>query len=74
MNFVLFPVPKLKIEGDKLVCGNRQTTLSVDISDAPESVWNYPGSFTWNSKDSLVTFKNQEHQSVNIEVHGLGGI
>ncbi|HKJ79849.1 MAG TPA: IgGFc-binding protein, partial [Prolixibacteraceae bacterium] len=72
MNFVVFPVPKINIEGEELVCGAKQTNLLVEITQAPEPVWNYPTSFTWSSNSSLVTFDNVAHQNATIEAPDWG--
>ena len=72
MNLVVFPVPEIKIEGETLICGEINSTLSVEIKDAPESVWNYDGSFIWSSDNPELKFTNQSHHSVDIEVSDWG--
>ncbi len=71
MNLVVYPVPNIEIEGDKLVCGELNTDLSVKISGAPESVWNYDGSYTWSSEPRL-TFSEESHQNAKITAPGWG--
>jgi len=72
MNLVVFPVPKIKIEGETLICGEKVSELSVSITDAPDSVWNYDGSFKWSSNKSGLTFSEETHTSTKIEVTDWG--
>lgn len=72
MNLVVFPVPKVVIQADKLVCGTKNAELNVDISDAPESVWNFPGSFSWSSNHSNLLFSKESHQEVEVTVSDWG--
>ncbi|MCK5730560.1 MAG: hypothetical protein KAH68_05770, partial [Draconibacterium sp.] len=73
MNLVVFPVPKIKIEGNTLLCGTKLSELSVLISDAPEDIWNIDGSFTWSSnKPSQLNFSEETHTSAEMEVSEWG--
>jgi PKD repeat protein len=73
MQMEVFPVPGTKISGPELVCGEKSAHLSVSISGASESVWNYPASFEWNTdKASPLIFSNESHTSVNIEAKEWG--
>ena len=71
MSLVVFPVPTIEIEGDKLVCGELSTDLAAKITDAPESVWNYDGSYTWSSNPRL-TFTNESHENATITAPDWG--
>ncbi|MCF6358032.1 MAG: PKD domain-containing protein, partial [Draconibacterium sp.] len=72
MNLVVFPVPKIKIDGETLICGAKISELSVSITDTPDSVWNYDGSFTWSSDNPALTFSEETHTSAKIEVTDWG--
>ena len=72
MNLVVFPVPDVNIEGNKLNCGIKKTELKAIITGAPEPLWNYDGSFSWSSNSSKVIFTEAEHKKVNIEVTEWG--
>ncbi len=58
MQLTVFPVPDISIDGDELLCGTKETWLKVEIWGAPESVWNYEGSYAWNSNNSALVFEN----------------
>jgi gliding motility-associated-like protein len=72
MNLVVFPVPKIKIKGESLICGAKTNELAVQITDAPEDVWNYEGSYTWSSDKAGLKFTNETHTSVDIEATDWG--
>jgi len=72
MNLVVFPVPKINIEGESLICGKTTSEFSVQITDAPDSIWNYEGSFTWSSNNPELQVTEQTHQSSKIEVSEWG--
>jgi len=72
MKLVVFPVPNINIEGETLICGDSTSNVSVEIKDAPESVWNYEDSYTWSSDNPDLIFINQSHQSADIEVPDWG--
>ncbi len=72
MKLVVFSVPKVKIEGETLICGKKTSELSVAITEAPDSVWNYEGSFTWSSDNQGLKFTNATHTSVDIEAPDWG--
>ncbi len=72
MNLVVFPVPKIKIEGETLICGEIVSEFFVSITDAPDSVWNYEGSFKWSSNNPELTFLEATHTSAKIEVADWG--
>ncbi len=72
MNLVVFPVPNIKIEGETLICGEYISELTTIITDAPENVWNYDGSFTWSSKSPGLTFSEETHTSSKITVTDWG--
>ncbi len=73
MNLIVFPVPDTEISGPKLVCGNKSAQLSVSVTGAPESVWNYNDSFKWKTDNiSALEFSGETHTSVNIEVDEWG--
>ena len=73
MNLVVFPVPKTKIEGETLICGETTSQLSVVITDAPANVWNQDGSFNWSSnKPAELTFSEKTHTSAKIDVTEWG--
>jgi gliding motility-associated-like protein len=73
MNLVVFPVPKINIDGETLICGDTISQLNVSITDAPEDIWNYEGSFTWSSnKPSQLNFSEETHTSTEMEVSEWG--
>jgi len=72
MNFVVFPVPNIKISGEQLICGIQTANLTASITDAPEEVWNYPGSYKWASNNPGLTFSNQSHEGVIITAPDWG--
>ena len=73
MKLVVFPVPTVKISGNELVCGEMNSLLSVSITDAPESVWNYDESYNWSTnKPAVLTFSDEEHTSAEITVTEWG--
>jgi len=72
MNLVIFPVPNIEIQGDTLLCGSTSSELLVQITDAPASVWDYEGSYTWSSNKPELQFIDPAHQSVSIETENWG--
>jgi len=72
MNLVVFPVPDIKITGENLICGEHFADLSVQITDAPDSVWNYEGSYMWSSNEPDLKFTNTAHQKAEVEVQDWG--
>ncbi|WP_167613042.1 PKD domain-containing protein [Maribellus sediminis] len=72
MNLVVFPVPNVQIEGIELNCGTKKASLTVSITDAPESLWDYDGSFAWSSNTGSIIFTNEAHQTTNIETTEWG--
>lgn len=73
MDLTVFPVPKVKISGEKLICDSLSTLLNVSITDAPEEVWNYNGSFTWSSNQpSKISFTETTHTSAKITATDWG--
>jgi len=73
MNLTVFPVPKVKINSEKLICGDLSTQITASITDAPEEVWNYNGSFTWSSdQPAKVGFSETTHTSAKITATDWG--
>ncbi|MCY1718831.1 PKD domain-containing protein [Prolixibacteraceae bacterium Z1-6] len=72
MNLVVFPVPDIEISGETLICGAKESELTVNISNAPESVWNYNGSFKWSSNNPSIVFSNQSHKKTTLETNDWG--
>lgn len=72
MNLVVFPAPLINIEGEAIVCGTKTSKLSVIITDAPDSVWNDQGSFTWSANNPELQFIDETHQNSKIEVTNWG--
>lgn len=72
MNFEVFPVPKIEISGEQLICGLQTSTLSASISNAPDSVWNFPRSFRWTSDNPALIFSDQSHKTVTITATDWG--
>jgi len=73
MKSKVFPVPEIEITGDQHICGNHSTTLVVNITGAPEDVWNYEGSFRWTTnKPSSLKFHGKTHTGTDIEVSDWG--
>ncbi|NOR76044.1 MAG: PKD domain-containing protein, partial [Draconibacterium sp.] len=73
MNLVVFPVPKTKIEGETLICGDTTSQLSVSITDTPVDIWNQDSSFVWSSnKPAALTFSEETHTSAKIDVTEWG--
>jgi len=73
MKLEVFPVPDIEIKGPEQVCGKKSIQLSVDISGAPEQVWNYKNSFNWTTnKGPSLIFSGQNHTGTDIEVKEWG--
>lgn len=73
MELIVFPVPNIKIEGEKLICGKKTSHLKVSLTNAPEETWNYAGSVVWSSNDSAaVVLKNPSQTSIEINVANWG--
>lgn len=72
MSFVVLPTPVTSINGDTILCGVKQSQLSVSITSAPESVWNNDSSFTWSSNNPDLTFSNSTASSTTFEVLDSG--
>ena len=62
-SLTVYPVPEIEIFGDHLVCGFDTTTLSLSINGTADSIWNFPGSFSWlpNSTDLILSDKEQKY-------------
>ncbi|WP_347840041.1 PKD domain-containing protein [uncultured Draconibacterium sp.] len=72
MNLVVFPVPKVEISGKEHLCGAKQTELTLSITDAPEEVWKYDGSFSWKCNNTDLSFTNAQQTSTSVEVLNWG--
>ncbi|MGQ8335776.1 PKD domain-containing protein [Sunxiuqinia sp. A32] len=73
MTLTVFPVPDIKIEGDTLLCGELNLSLTVSIANAPEDVWNYDGSFNWSTDKPLqLSFTEEKQKSVQLEASEWG--
>lgn len=72
MNLVIFPVPKINIYSEGLICGEKETQLNVAITDVHENVWNYEGSFRWTTNKPELSFSDSTHTTTKIEVTEWG--
>jgi len=74
MELVIHPVPDVEIASESLICGEKTTLLEVTVSGAPESIWNYEGSFKWGTnKPGNIIFSDESHTSVKLTVSDWGG-
>jgi PKD repeat protein len=68
MNMVVFPVPKTEFSGPSLVCGEMKTGLSVLVTGAADSVWNFEGSTEWTtSNPASLVLTDMSPTSVQVE-------
>ena len=73
MNLEVYPLPKVKIIGDSLICGIYTSKLELEITDAPEEVWNYEGSIKWaTDKPDLLSFNIKGTTFVELTVVDWG--
>lgn len=73
MELVIFPVPDVEFSGSNLVCGQKTTRLSADVTGTAEALWNFDGSVEWQTDTPAeLTFSNETHTSVDINVAEWG--
>jgi PKD repeat protein len=68
----VFPVPKVKILGDQLICGVDSTQLSVSITGAADSIWNIEGNFNWWANKSELVLSEEKRTSVKVNTSKWG--
>jgi hypothetical protein len=68
----VFPAPKVEIQGDQLICGMDSTQLSVSITGATDSIWNFPGSYTWWTNKPELKFSEENRSSAKVQTSKWG--
>ncbi|MFW6277386.1 MAG: PKD domain-containing protein, partial [Prolixibacteraceae bacterium] len=70
---LIHPTPNVEVTSDDLVCGSNTTALSVEISGAPDSIWNFTGNFEWTAgAPGQLSFSSESRTSVNVEAGDWG--
>ncbi len=73
LELLIFPVPDVKFSGSNLVCGQKTTYLSVEITGTAEELWNFDGSVEWRTdKPAELTLANETKTSVDLEAADWG--
>lgn len=68
----VFPVPKVEILGEPLICGIDTTKLTVSITGAADSIWNFDGSFSWWTNKPELELSEKKRNSANIKALAWG--
>ncbi len=68
----VYPVPEIEISGNHLICGIDTTQLSVSVSGAADSIWNFPGRFSWSVSSNDLILTEADRYSVKIEAKKKG--
>ncbi len=72
MQLTVFPVPYTKLTGDDLVCGNKESQLTVQFSGTDEMVWQQ-SVFEWeNNQPDKLRFSGETRNSAKIQVNEWG--
>jgi PKD repeat protein len=71
-DLTVFPVPKVEILGEQLICGIDSTVLAVSITGAADSIWNFAGSFDWMAKDPGMMLSGATRTSVKVKALDWG--
>lgn len=72
MNLTVFPVPKISMTGEDLLCGTKTRTLTLNFENAEEYMI-ATGKMEWGTlQPGKLTFKNQTKTSTDIEVADWG--
>lgn len=73
MKMVVFPVPKLTIAGESLVCGLLTTPLNVSVTGTADSIWRCENHFHWDSdKPDQLEFTDIRDTSVTVTAKTWG--
>ncbi|HSO88921.1 MAG TPA: PKD domain-containing protein [Draconibacterium sp.] len=72
VTLTVFPVPEIELQGDHLICGRDSTRLLVSVTDVPDSLWNFAGSYTWMTNSEKVFISEENRTSANIKVTDWG--
>ncbi|MBV5314417.1 MAG: PKD domain-containing protein [Prolixibacteraceae bacterium] len=69
----VFPVPEVKIQGEKHYCGVFTSELKVDVANVDAALWNYTGAAKWTSTPAGLDFENIKADGVtlNAKIPGL---
>ncbi|GAB1450611.1 hypothetical protein MASR2M47_06670 [Draconibacterium sp.] len=71
MLMTVFPVPKISMIGDNIVCGTKSRVLDLHFEGADENML-ANGKMEWKSNNSNLTFSDKTNTSVNINVADWG--
>ncbi len=72
MNLTVFPVPKISMTGEDLLCGTKTRTLTLNFENTDEYMI-ATGEMEWSTlQPGKLTFKNQTKTSTDIEVTDWG--
>jgi len=63
----VFPVPKVEILGNQLICGIDSTELAVSITGTADSIWNFAGSFNWWANKPELVLSDENRTSVKVK-------
>ncbi|MDD4226221.1 MAG: PKD domain-containing protein [Mariniphaga sp.] len=72
LKMTVLPVPDIKFNGSKLVCGEMNTSLSVSITGTADSIWNFEGSTSWTTPNNSLILSNKTHDSVHLQATEWG--
>ncbi len=68
----VFPVPEVEILGDHLICGIDSTELTVSITGAADSIWNFAGSYNWRVNKPELVLLEENRTSVKVKASNWG--
>ena len=71
MKLTVFPVPKISMIGDKIVCGTKSRVLELKFEGADENML-ANGKMEWSSSNPKLTFSNKTNTSANINIADWG--
>lgn len=68
----VYDVPEVKISGEKHLCGIFNSELKVQVENADQSMWNYPGAAKWSSPQADIEFVDPSPTGVTLKAKKPG--
>ncbi len=67
MHLEVYPLPDITLDGETHLCGERQSSISATITNAPDYVWDYDGGVAWSSnKPDSLNILQVDRENVNL--------